>query len=393
MYKRKICIVTGSRAEYSLLYWLLKAICLDSMLELQLVVTGMHLSYAHGYTINEIEKDGFLIAESIETLLSSNSHAGMSKSTGLAMISFSDCFKRLSPDILVLLGDRFETFAAAVSGNMLNIPIAHLHGGELSYGSVDDSLRHAITKLSQLHFPVAEQYKNRIIQMGEAEDRVYNMGAPGLDWLDTYTFLSQNDLMVSLNIEFAKENNFLITYHSVTRDDECELTDLSELITALESFPNAVLIFTEANCDPGGQLINEYLNNYCGKKENAYLFKSLGVKYYLNLAKYIDVIIGNSSSGVIEVPCIGKPSVNIGSRQDGRIKPCSVIDVCMDSMEIIKAIKCTKSAQFKQGMLNMNIPFKTNNTSNNIKNVLKEVELDNICRKEFIDIDICDVTV
>lgn len=383
--KRKICIVTGSRAEYGLLYCLLKEINLDTDLELQLVVTGMHLSHEYGYSIERIREDGFNISEIVEILLSSNSHAGMAKSSGIAMISFADTFKRLSPDILVLLGDRFEAFSAAATANMMNIPVAHIHGGELSYGAIDDSLRHAITKLSNLHFPVTDVYRNRILQMGESAARTFNYGAPGLDYLDNCHKKSRFQLSSELNVKFLA-HSFLITVHSETKKNDNSLLIIEELTEALDKFEDTTLIFTEANCDAGGQIINKYLKTYCAKNKNAYLFKQLGFVNYISLVDLVDVVIGNSSSGVIEVPCLRKPSVNIGCRQDGRYKPNSVIDVSADKSIIMDAILKAKSAEFILEVSNTVIPFKQKHTSKRIKEKLKEVSLNELSSKRFEEV-------
>ncbi len=378
-------MVTGSRAEYGLLYWLLKEIDSDPDLELQLVVTGMHLSPEFGYSLQRIKSDGFTVADQIEILLSSDTPVGMAKSTGLGIISFADSFRRLSPDMLVLLGDRFEIFSAAITANTMNIPIAHVHGGELSAGSIDDAMRHAITKLAPVHFPIADEYKRRILQMGESEENVFNCGAPGLDYLDHCQFKTRQQLVAELGIKFSEKNNFLITLHASTRDVELPEKSIDQLISALENFPEASLFFTEANCDAGGQAINSYLREYCSRNKNAYLFKELGIENYLSLAKQVDVIIGNSSSGLIEVPCLRKPTVNIGSRQTGRIKVASVVDVELNKQDIIQAIKLALSHDFQEKISSMKIPFKQNKASYKIKEILKKIALTGLCRKHFVD--------
>ncbi len=383
--RRKICVVTGSRAEYGLLYWLLKEIDSDPDLELQLVVTGMHLSHEFGYSVERIKSDGFTVADQIEILLSSDTHVGMAKSTGLGVISFADSFRRLSPDIIVLFGDRFEIFSAAITANMMNIPIAHVHGGELSAGSIDDSMRHAITKLAHVHFPIADEYKRRILQMGEAEKNVFNCGAPGLDYLDHCQFKTRQELVAELGITFSEKNNFLITLHASTRDTRSPEKNIDQLISALANFPEATLFFTQANCDAGGEAINNYLREYCSKNKNAYVFKELGIENYLSLAKQVDVIIGNSSSGLIEVPCLRKPTVNIGSRQLGRIKVTSVVDVELNEQEITQAIKLALSRDFQENISAMTIPFKQDKTSYRIKEILKKIALTGLCSKHFVD--------
>jgi UDP-hydrolysing UDP-N-acetyl-D-glucosamine 2-epimerase len=385
MIQRKICVITCARSDYGLLTNIIREIDDDLDLTLQLLVTGMHLSYEYGHTIDRIREDGFEIADTVEVTLSSNTAVGMSKSAGLALISFADSFSRLKPDIIVLLGDRFEIFAAAACANMMNIPIAHIHGGELTYGAIDDSMRHAITKLSQIHFPVAEIYKNRILQMGEIDENVFNFGAPGLDYLDQHEFISREQLENNLGIKFTKQN-FLITFHSVTRDDQSITHDVKRLLEALDHFQDTVMIFTEANADAGGQVINSQIRDYCNQYPGrVYLFKELGLPHYLSIAKQVGVVIGNSSSGVIEIPCIGKATVNIGSRQDGRLRANSIIDVPLEKMAIISGINKALTEEVQEKAKNSVIPFKQKNTSIRIKEVLKSIVLDNLCRKRFID--------
>lgn len=384
--KRKICVVTSSRADYGLLYCLLKAIDLDPELVLQLIVTGMHLSHAFGYTVDRIKEDGFFISESIELLLSSNSHLGMAKATGLGVIGFSDAFKRLSPDILVVLGDRFEIFAAAITANLMNIPIAHIHGGELSIGAVDDAIRHAITKLAHLHFPTADIYRRRILQMGESEASVFNFGAPGLDRLALLNFKSASALESELGITFSQKYNFLITLHSTTRSEESAIAELKVLISALSYFAGGTLIFTAANCDAGGQVINDFLKEYVSRTPSAYFFEELGLENYLCLVNQVDLVIGNSSSGLIEVPCLKKPAVNIGARQDGRIRTDSVIDVLFEKDAIISAVKKGLSKTFLEATQKMHIPFFQKQSSVRIKNVLKEISVSDLVKKEFHDL-------
>ncbi len=383
--KRKICVITTARSDYGLLKSILHEIHNDADLELQLVVTGMHLSYEYGYSVDRIVQDGFPIAQRVEILLSSNSRQGMVKSTGLAMISFADSLTQLAPDIVVVLGDRFENFAAASAANLMNIPVAHIHGGELTFGATDDSMRHAITKLSHIHFPVCEVYKNRILQMGEPASHVFNFGAPGLDYLDHFSFLSKEQLNSELGFQFGKPT-FLITFHSITRDVENSLEHIQIVIAALDSFQEATLIFTEANADAGGQVINNCIRDYVKhNSQRMFLFKELGLPNYISIAGHADVVIGNSSSGVIEIPCIGKPSINIGSRQDGRIHPDSVIDVELNSASIVDAITQALTAEFRSYAKAVAIPFKQKNTSKRLVNLLKTLNLDSILYKKFSD--------
>ena len=368
-----------------MLRWLIKAVQEDADLELQLVVTGTHLSYEYGYSIQRIQEDGFPITETVEVSLSSNTREGMVKSAGLAMISFAEVFKRLSPDIVVLLGDRFEIFAVAVTANLMQLPIAHIHGGELTLGAVDDAFRHSITKMSHIHFPISDVYARRIAQMGEDQRYIYNYGAPGLDCMDKQNFYDQKSLEKKLKIKFL-DLSFLITYHPVTKSEKNDENNILILLHALEHFESSTLIFTEANIDAGGQAINKEIRNFVKLNSNrAYLFKEVGLPDYLSLMKIATVLIGNSSSGIIEAPCIGTPTVNIGSRQAGRLRSQSVIDVVLNEIEIINAINKAIAPEFRLKASRTVVPFKQKDTSLRIKNTLKTIDLTNITKKTFID--------
>ncbi len=384
--RRKICVVTGSRAEYGILYWLLKEIKDDPELKLQLLVTGMHLSPEYGETYHEIEHE-FQIEKKIEMLLSSNSPTGVAKSIGLGIIGITDALLEMSPHILVVLGDRFEAFAAAVAAMCLGIPIAHIHGGEATEGLIDEAIRHAITKMSHLHFTATEEYRRRVIQLGEEPKRVFNFGAPGLDALKRMQFLSRQEIENRINWRF-KHQNILITFHPVTLEYEKVHLQTNELLRALEDFPNLGLIFTGANADHGGALINAEIEKFCKKeKKRATFIKNMGRQLYLSTMKEVDVVVGNSSSGIIEAPSLKIPTVNIGDRQKGRIKARSVID-CEPKRDKIKmAIKKALSDSFRETLKNLTNPYGKGDASTRIKHILKSFPLKtDILMKNFFDI-------
>ncbi len=321
--KRKICIVTGTRAEYGLLAPLMKKIKEDKELELQIIATGMHLSPEFGFTYKQIEQDGFLIDEKVEILLSSDTHIGIVKSIGLANIGFAEAFNRLKSDAVVILGDRFEMLAAAQSLLILQIPIIHIHGGECTFGAYDDAIRHAITKMATWHFTSTEKHRNRVIQLGEHPNRVWNVGAMGIENIKQLQLVPKEVLFKDLGLELSKEI-FLITYHPETNGD---VSGIHSLLASLKCFKGYQYVFTKSNADNGGRYINEQIENYVQQFEHAYLFDSLGQVRYLSAANYAKAVIGNSSSALIEVPYLETPSVNIGDRQKGREKPKSVFDV------------------------------------------------------------------
>ncbi|MFC5588751.1 UDP-N-acetylglucosamine 2-epimerase [Sporosarcina soli] len=332
---RKICVVTGTRAEYGLLYWLMKEIQQDEELELQLVVTGMHLSPEFGLTYKQIEQDGFVIDEKVEMLLSSDIAVGVAKSMGIATIGFTGAFDRLKPDLLIILGDRFEMMAAAQSALIMQLPIAHLHGGELTFGAYDDSIRHSITKMATWHFVSTESHRKRVIQLGEHPERVWNVGALGIENILKIPLLSKAELYKELKLDESKPL-FLITYHPETNG---VTNGITSLLSALGRYPNINLAFTKANADNGGRAINEAIEQFTLRNDNAFLFESLGQLRYLSAVKHAKAVIGNSSSGLIEVPYLQTPTVNCGNRQMGRECPLSVINAALDENSICNAIE------------------------------------------------------
>lgn len=382
---RKICVVTGSRAEYGLLYWLLKEIQEDADLVLQLVVTGMHLSPEFGLTYQQIEKDGFQIDAKVEMLLSSDTPAGITKSMGVGLIGFADVFERLRPDIVVVLGDRYEIMVAAQAAMVARIPIAHLHGGESTEGLIDEAIRHSITKMAHLHFTATEKYRQRVIGLGEHPSRVFNVGAVGLDNIHRLQLMNREQFEQSISFELG-ERNFLVTYHPLTLTSTSSVEYMQQLLVALDQFPDAHIIFTKPNSDPNGRnmalMIDEYVE---ANRERAVAFISLGQVRYLSALQHVDVVVGNSSSGIIEAPMFKKPTVNIGPRQQGRVKGSSIIDCGESSEEIVKAIKKALSPAFQKTLMNCESLYGQGNSSPVIKDILKNTALEGILIKTFYE--------
>jgi UDP-hydrolysing UDP-N-acetyl-D-glucosamine 2-epimerase len=383
--KRKICFVTGARSEYGLLYWTMKEVQQDVDLEFQLIVTGTHLSPEFGSTYKTIEGDGFAIDEKIEMLLSSDTPSGITKSMGIATIGFADALQRLKPDILVLLGDRFEILPAAQAAMVARIPIAHIHGGEATEGAFDEQIRHAITKMSHLHFTAADAYKRRVIQLGEDPHRVYTVGALGLDHIKRTELYDRENFEESIHFTLGPVN-FLVTYHPATLSRTPPSVPMRELMMALDYFPDAHVLFTMPNADTDGRalvsLILDYVNRYPKRTTS---FESLGQKRYFSALKHVDVVIGNSSSGLIEAPLFYKPTVNLGDRQRGRLKAKSVIDCEESRNAIVQAVKKAISPAFKAELMGMESPYGGEGAAVNIKETLKKERLDNLLMKRFFD--------
>lgn len=384
--KRKICVITGSRAEYGLLYWLLREIESDPELQLQLVVTGMHLSPEFGLTYKDVSHD-FEIDRKVEMVLSSDTGIGVAKSIGVGIMGLADVLVDLDPDIMVLLGDRFETLAAATAAMCLTVPVAHIHGGELTEGAMDDAIRHSITKMSHLHFTATESSRRRVIQLGEHPNRVFNTGAPGLDNLKRLNLLSRSRIEKELDWSF-RDKNVLVTFHPVTLEPGKSTQHFRELLGALEELPELGIISTAANADQDGLAINAMMQNFCIKNnERAVFFTNLGQLLYLSTLKHVDAVIGNSSSGIIEAPSLKTATVNIGDRQKGRIRAESVIDCEPTTESIKKAILKVLSDEFNEVLQRVNNPYGDGNASVKIKKILKEYPLDGILKKKFHDLN------
>lgn len=328
---KKVCVVTGTRAEYGLFYPILKKIQSSEVLQLQLVASTMHLSHEFGLTYREIENDGFVIDDKVENLLSSDTKSSIAKSTGLATILLSDIFNRLQPDIVLLLGDRYETHAAATTAMLMNIPIAHIHGGEITEGAIDEQIRHSITKMSYFHFTSTDTYRERIIQMGEDASRVYNSGAPGIDNIKNLDPLGKDELESILNWKFG-DKSALFTYHPVTSVESDINKDIENILNALVQTEMNIL-FIYANADHNGRIINQKIEELCKSNPTRYrVVKNLGKFRYLYAMKYVDLLIGNTSSGIIEAASFHKPVVNIGDRQKGRLQSGNVIESDIDGL-------------------------------------------------------------
>ncbi len=384
MSKRKICVVSATRAEWYLLRNLCKEIKNDEDLELQIIVSGAHLSPEFGLTYKEIEKE-FKINKKIPILLASDDKISLCKAMGLANISFCEAFDELEPDIVVILGDRYEMLSVASVCLMMNIPIAHLCGGELTLGAIDDSIRHSISKMAHLHFVSTKTYKNRLLQLGEEENRVFNVGALAGSIIKNIIFLKKQELENTLNFEL-KQNIYLITYHPVTLNLKNTQKEIKSLLENLDKLKNASLIFTKANADENGLLINEILKAYCEKNPSkAKLFDNLGSQKYLSLMKIAKAMIGNSSSGIYESVFFKTPCINIGDRQKGRLRTKNIIDCAMQDLD--KALKKLESKEFKVCLKNLENPYESKkNPNKTIKDTLKKANLDTILQKNFIDL-------
>ncbi len=382
----KICIVTGSRAEYDLLYWIISNVNDDPVLELQLLVTGTHLSPGFGYTVSEIENDGFAISKKVEMILSADTSSGITKSTGLGMIGFADAFAELNPDIIILLGDRYEILAAAFSAVVARIPIAHIHGGETTTGAFDEAIRHSITKMSYLHFVAAEEYKKRVIQLGEEPDRVFLVGGLGVDGVIKADLLSKKELEDDLGFLIASKT-LLITFHPVTLDNRGPRDQLNELLAALETMDDTKFIFTAPNSDTGNSVIYNGINEFVSKNpDNSILFDSMGRKRYLSCLQFVDAVVGNSSSGLLECPTFNIGTINIGDRQDGRLKADSVIDCEPIQESILKAFKRLYSTDFQKNLKNVKNPYGNGGASNKVVEILKKEQLPKEIKKQFYNL-------
>ena len=384
MAKRKICVVTGTRAEYGLLRWLIDGIEKSAVLDLQLVVTGSHLSPEFGFTIQEISNDGYPVDRKIEMLLSSDTPVGITKSMGLAIIGFADAFVELQPDLVLILGDRYEIFAAASAAMIARIPIAHLHGGEVTEGAIDEAIRHSITKMSHLHFVAAKEYRNRVIQLGENPEHVFCVGGLGVDNILRSHLLPRDQLEIDLGFRFLTRN-FLVTFHPVTLENNTCADQMDELLSALEEYPEAGILFTMPNADTDGRVLIDKIKAFCDQHSNAKWFESLGQLRYFSCLHQVHGVIGNSSSALLEAPSFQIGSINIGLRQQGRLKAKSVIDCLPEKKSILQAIEYLFSDDFQDKLLSNVNPYGSGGASNAIIQILEKQSFENLLLKRFQD--------
>lgn len=383
---RKICVVTGTRAEYGILCGLMKRIKSDNDLCLHVIATNMHLSPEFGLTYKDIEKDGFIIDKKVEMMLSSDSSNATVKSVGLATIGFADAYEDLKPDLVLVLGDRFEILAAVTAALLYKIPVAHLHGGEITEGAFDDAIRHSITKMSHLHFTSTQMYANRVVQMGENPDRVFNVGSLSVENIKKCQLLSKSELETSLNFKLG-DKFFLVTFHPVTLEDQSAEHQFENLLDVLSKYIEYKIIFTLPNSDTGGRVIIKMIADYVDKNnDRCAQYKSLGLIRYLSAMKYCAGVIGNSSSGIIETPSFGIPTLNIGDRQKGRITASSVISVASTYEGIDNGLRIITSDDFVSQAKQTNNVYEKANTCEEILSVLKTYSLENIVVKSFYDI-------
>ena len=382
---RKICIITGSRAEYGLLRWIMHDIKDDPELVLQIIVTGMHLSQEFGFTYQAIEEDGFQIDRKIEMLSSDDTPVGITKSMGIGLIGFANALHELLPDLIVVLGDRYEIFSAVSAALVAGIPVAHLHGGENTEGAFDEALRHSITKMSHLHFVAAEAYRQRVIQLGEHPERVFLVGAPGLDSIKRLQLLDRRALEFSLDFKFGKKN-LLITFHPVTLEMSSAEKQMEELLSALANLKDTHLIFTLSNADTDGRLLNKMIKKFVIQNPNARAYNSLGQTRYFSCIAQVDGVVGNSSSGLIEVPAFKKGTINIGDRQRGRLQAESIINCEPTSSDIIEALKRLYSDQFQIKLSKIINPYGTSGASTKIVYILKHFNTEGVIKKFFFNL-------
>lgn len=383
---RKICVITGTRAEYGLLRWVMQGIKDDASLSLQVIATGMHLSPEFGLTYKAIEADGFKIDRKVEILTSSDTPVGISKSMGLGLIGFADALSELNPDLIIVLGDRFEIFSAVSTALVARIPVAHLHGGESTEGLIDEAIRHSITKMSHLHFVAAEDYKQRVIQLGEQPEHVFLVGGLGIDNIERLQLLEKNILEADLGFKFDKKN-LLITFHPVTLEESSASKQMQELFAALVKLENTQLIFTMPNADTDGRSIIKMVEQFASQYSNVHAFTSLGELRYLSCIAQVDGVVGNSSSGLIEVPSFKKGTINIGDRQRGRLQATSIINCEPNQQDISDAIHTLYSPNFQMDLSKASNPYGEGGASEKIVKVIKSIPLDGLVKKYFYDLN------
>ncbi|MDC1124530.1 UDP-N-acetylglucosamine 2-epimerase [Pelagibacteraceae bacterium] len=382
---KKICIVTGSRAEYGLLKNLLLLIKKEKLFKLQLVVTGSHLSKKYGLTVKDITKDRFKVKNKIDLKLNKDDTFSLANSMSIGLSQFVKIFEKNKPDIIILLGDRYEIFTASVAATLCRVPIGHIHGGEITKSLVDEAFRHSISKMSHLHFTATKEYKKRVIQMGEIPKNVYSVGGLGVDNIKATSLYSKANLEKKLNIKLLKRI-VLVTYHPETLKKKSSISSLKNLFNALKTLKKTTVIFTMPNSDIESMVIYKLISKFVSKRKNYYLFKSLGQKKYYSFCNFSDFMIGNSSSGLLEMPTFKKFSINIGERQSGRIKAKSVIDSTTQTKNIIKAIKFALNSVNRKKIKNVINPYGRGGASKKIINVLKNKNFNNLIMKKFFNI-------
>ena len=381
---RKICVITGTRADYGLLRWVMQGIKDDVDLNLQIIATGMHLSPEFGLTYKVIEADGFEITSKVKMLTSSDTPVGIAKSMGLGMIGFADALNELNPDLIVVLGDRFEIFAAAAA-LVARIPVAHLHGGETTEGAFDEAFRHSITKMSHFHFVAADEYKQRVIQLGEQPEHVFLVGGLGIDSIKRLKLLDRNALEADLGFKFGKKN-LLITFHPVTLENSTAVTQMKALLAALTQLEETQLIFTMPNADTDGRSLIKMVKQFASQHANVHAFTSLGQLRYLSCIAQVDGVVGNSSSGLAEVPSFKKGTINIGDRQRGRLQASSIINCKPTKKSIANAINILYSPIFQADLSKVRNPYGEGGASVEVVNTLKFINIKNISKKAFNDL-------
>lgn len=379
-----ICVITSTRADYGQLRWVMEGISQSAVLQLQIIATGMHLAPEFGLTVEAIEADGFAVNRKVEMLLSSDTAVGVTKSMGLGMIGFADALSELRPDLILVLGDRYEIFAAVAAAMIARIPVAHLHGGEATEGLIDESIRHSITKMSHLHFVAAEEYQRRVIQLGEQPDRVFKVGGLGIDNILRLKLLTRNELEETLDFNLFPRN-LLLTFHPVTLENNTSASQMEELLVALEDMRDTGLIFTMPNADTEGRVLFRQIEEFCDRNLNARAYTSLGQLRYLSCIKHVDGVVGNSSSGLSEVPSFKKGTINIGDRQRGRLQAASVINCEPDRVSIGTAIHRLYSSEFQETLLNSENPYGSGGASDRIVKILERHSLESLLKKRFFD--------
>lgn len=385
---RKICVITGTRADYGLLRWVMQGIEDDPELTLQVIATGMHLSPEFDLTYREIEQDGIRINRKVEMLTSSDTPVGIAKSMGLGLIGFADALNDLRPDLIVVLGDRFEIFAAVSAALVARVPVAHLHGGEITEGAFDDALRHSITKMSHLHFVAAEEYRRRVIQLGEQPDRVFLVGGLGIDNIKRLKLLGRAELETALDCKLGKKN-LLITFHPVTLETATASAQMAELLAALDELADTQLIFTLPNADTDGRGLIRMVEQFVAKHSNARAYTSLGQLRYLSCIAHVDGVVGNSSSGLAEVPSFKKVTINIGDRQRGRLQAASVLNCDSTRQSIAAALVRLYDPDFQAALRLVRNPYGEGGASEKVVETLKNYLLYGLVKKKFYDLSVC----